>query len=373
MKVLILGGSHRDIPLIETLKKKGFFVITLGAADYYIGHKFADKFYKIDFNDLKSVKEIIKKEKIDCLIAGCGEKSFYNTAKLANELSLGNYDNIDVVRLIHNKWEFKEFCLKNFISVPNGGKDYKNLKFPIIIKPQNLSGGRGISVVNNEKELKSAIEYTKKFSSGILYEEYIEGEIIAYSVILKNQKVAYDFIAKDTPYLNPYLISTAYSFKIDEDIRKNIKKDVEKIAKILKLKNGPFHLQILLKNNKYYFMDVTRRIAGDLFPYLIEFAGNVNYTEMVINSYMGIDFKVNKGDKKYAIRHCVMPKKNGIFEGIECRVDYKLRLDLMTKGEIIKDHTKVHTGIFILVFNEYTEMLNVARKINDLIYAKVKD
>jgi biotin carboxylase len=373
MKVLILGGSHRDIPLIETLKKKGFFVITLGAADYYIGHKFANKYYNIDFNDIKSVKEIIKKEKADYLIAGCGEESFYNTALLANEFSLGNYDDKEVVEIIHNKWRFKEFCLKNFISVPNGGKDYKNLKFPIIIKPQNLSGGRGVSIVDNEKELKNAINIAKKFSNNLVFEEFIDTEIIAYSAILKNQQVVYDFVAKDIPYLNPYLISTAYSYEIDKNIKNNIKKDMEKIAKILKLKNGPFHAQILLKNNKYYFMDVTRRIAGDLFPYLIEYADNVNYSEMVINSYMGMDFKVNKGNKKYAIRHCVMPKKNGVYEGIECRADYKLRLDIMTKGEIIKDHTKVHTAIFILVFDKYTEMLNVASKINDLIYAKVKD
>jgi biotin carboxylase len=373
MKVLLLGGSHRDIPLIETLKKKGFFVITLANASYYIGHKFANKYYNIDFNDLKSVKEIIKKEKVDYLIAGCGEESFYNSALLANEFSLGEYDDKKIVEIIHNKWKFKEFCLKNSIPTPKGSNDYKELEFPIIIKPQNLSGGKGVSVVYNEKELKNAINIAKKFSNNLVFEEFIDAEIIAYSAILKNQKVVYNFVAKDIAYLNPYLISTAHSYEIDKNIKNSIKKDIEKIAKILMLKNGPFHAQILLKNNKYYFMDVTRRIAGDLFPYLIEYADNVNYSEMVINSYIGMDFEVNKGDKKYAIRHCVMPKKNGVYEGIECKVDYKLRLDLMTKGEIIKDYTKVHTAIFILVFNKYTEMLNVASKINDLIYAKVKD
>ena len=372
-KALILGGSHRDIPLIEQLKKEGCFVITLGAMDYYIGHKFADRFYKIDFNNLNEIRNVIRKEKIDYLIAGCGEESYKNTAFLANETGLGVYDDEETVEIIHNKLKFKEFCLKNSIPVPKGGFDYKNLSFPIIIKPQNLSGGRGVVVVKNERELQQALNYSKNYSEKILFEEFIQGEIIAYSVIIKSQKVLYDFVAKDEPYLNPYLISTAYTYEIDENIRKDLKKSVEKIAEKLNLKNGPFHLQVLIKNNDYYIMDVTRRIAGDLFPYLIEYGDNVNYMQMVVNSYIGRDFNLIKGVKKYALRHCVMPEKNGIYEGVECKIDYNLRLDLLKKGEMIKDNIRTHTNIFISVFDDYESLLNTIKHINSLIYAKIKD
>jgi len=59
-KALILGGSHRDIPLILAAKKLGFFVITLGDRDYYIGHSFSYKSYKIDFIDLEKVSKVLK-------------------------------------------------------------------------------------------------------------------------------------------------------------------------------------------------------------------------------------------------------------------------------------------------------------------------
>ena len=73
-KVLILGGSHRDIPLIKASQDLGYFVITLGNKDYYLGHKYSNKAYKINFNDLEKVKEIIKEEKIDYIIPGSGEE-----------------------------------------------------------------------------------------------------------------------------------------------------------------------------------------------------------------------------------------------------------------------------------------------------------
>ena len=58
-KVLILGGSHRDIPLIKASQDLGYFVITLGNKDYYLGHNYSNKAYKINFNDLNMVKKIL--------------------------------------------------------------------------------------------------------------------------------------------------------------------------------------------------------------------------------------------------------------------------------------------------------------------------
>ena len=49
-KILILGGSHRDIPLIKASQDLGYFVITLGNKDYYLGHNYSNKAYKINFN-----------------------------------------------------------------------------------------------------------------------------------------------------------------------------------------------------------------------------------------------------------------------------------------------------------------------------------
>ena len=73
-KVLILGGSHRDIPLIKASQDLGYFVITLGNKDYYLGHNYSNKAYKINFNDLNMVKKIIEDENIDYIIPGSGEE-----------------------------------------------------------------------------------------------------------------------------------------------------------------------------------------------------------------------------------------------------------------------------------------------------------
>ena len=80
--ILILGGSHRDVPLIKASQELGYFVISLGDRDYYLGHNYSDKYYRVNFNDLAKVKEIIRNEKIDYFITQLIMIKVYNYIKI---------------------------------------------------------------------------------------------------------------------------------------------------------------------------------------------------------------------------------------------------------------------------------------------------
>ncbi len=379
-KILILGGSHRDIPLIQASQELGYFVITLAnkTKDEYIGHRYADKYYKIDFNDLGAVEEICHKENIDYLIPGCGEASYLNTVKMANKLKMGNFDTFETARLIHNKWKFKNFCLQNNISTPKGMLYDKNLSnisldFPIVVKPANLSGGKGVQVVKNKIEFIDAIKQSIKYSNEIFLEEFIKGELIACSVILKDQKIFYSFFGADKNYLNDYLITTAYPISIDITIKNKIFKDIETIANKLHLKDGMFHLQIIIKNETPYIIDVARRIPGDLYPKLIEYCDDIEYSKAVIQTYIGEKITANlaKTDKpKNILRHCIMPKENGFYQTLlvdsllKKRIIY--RLDLLSEDSIIHDY--LHTQIAIIFVNIENDKEFIVKNINNLIY-----
>ena len=381
-KILILGGSHRDIPLIKASQELGYFVITLGDRDYYLGHKYSDKYYKVNFNDLMAVKKVIKEEMVDYIIPGSGEESYLKTVQLAKELDIGNFDSLETAKLVHNKWKFKEFCLENSISTPYGfyysnGSNLDNLTFPIVVKPTNLSGGRGVDIVYNLEELKKSLKIAKEFSDEIFLEEYIEGDLIAYSTFLKNQKIVYDFTGKDDTYKNKYLITTAYPIELDERVLSRLKYDIEKIAKELSLVDGMFHLQVIVKNNIPYIIDVTRRIPGDFYPNLIEQCDKIKYSQAVVNAYIGeeIDDKLEVVEKQeFFIRHCVMSDKNGIYKDIY--IDETLRSNVSFKFELIQSETKITNFlttqiaiVFIQLLDKDKDILN---NINKLIYPIVE-
>lgn len=366
-KILILGGSHRDIPLIKAAKELGYFVITLGAKEYYLGHKYSDKAYLIDFNDLTAVEKIYHDEAITFLLPGCGEESYLSTVKLSNKLKIGNFDTLKVAQLVHNKWKFKDFCLSHDISTPNGfyyRGTHENLNFPLVVKPTNLSGGRGVEIVHNEEELIKALQVTKQHSQEIVLEEFIEGELIAYSVIFEKQKISYAFCGADISYLNKYLITTAYPIKLEDTVESKLRKDLELLAQKLHLTDGMFHAQVIIKNDTPYLIDVTRRIAGDLYPQLIEKCDNIAYSKAVVESYTTGKITQNllSSQHKFMIRHVVMPSQNGVYK--ELFIDEKIkksiiyRFDLLNENEVVEDFLHTQVAIIFIEGREFLEDLN---------------
>ena len=346
-KILILGGSHRDIPLIKASQELGYYVITLGDRDYYLGHNYSDKFYQVNFNDLVTIKEIIKDENIDYLLPGCGEESYLNTVQIAQELEIGNFDDLQTARLVHNKWKFKEFCLANSISTPNGfyyTNDSKldDLEFPIVVKPTNLSGGRGVNIVYNLKDLKTSLLQAKEFSNEIFLEEFIDGDLIAYSIFIKDQKIIYGFTGKDDTYKNKYLITSAYPIQVEEEVLNKLQNDIEKLADLLCLVDGMFHLQIIIKDKIPYIIDVTRRIPGDFYPNLIEYCDKIEYSKAVVNAYIGEKLKdeleITK-NQEFVIRHCVMSDKNGVFKGIQ--IDDTLKNNIIFRFDLLEQDKEI--------------------------------
>jgi len=380
-KVLLLGGSHRDIPLIQAAKELGYFVITLANKSEYIGHSYADKFYMIDFKNLEAVEQIIKEENIRDILPGCGESSYMSTVLLANKLNIGNFDSPHVAQLVHNKWKFKEFCLANDISTPKGffynsTHTLPNIDYPVMIKPTQLSGGNGVAVVNNAEELTNSLLKTKKISDEVFIEDHIEGELIAYSIFLQNQKIIYSFSGKDENGINPYLITTAYPISLQKDVEKRIVLDIEKIAKKLHLVDGMFHLQIIIKDKTPYIIDVTRRIPGDLYPMLIEYCDKVEYSKAVVKAYLGEalnhEFVHKQETREFFIRYVVMPRENGIFK--ELHINEKLqnnifyRLNLLKPNKPINDY--LHTQIEIVFLQSISNQ--ILPKLPTLIYPRLR-
>ena len=376
-KILILGGSHRDIPLIKAAQELGYYVITLGAREYYLGHKYSDKYYLIDFNDLEAVKKIYSEENINYLLPGCGEESYLNTVKLSHQLNIGKFDTLKIAQLIHDKWRFKEFCLLHGISTPKGftykeNKQDDTLNFPIVIKPTNLSGGRGVDIVHTKEALKHSIKEAKKVSESIFLEEYIEGELIAYSVFLQEKQVSYAFCGADISYLNQYLITTAYPIKLEQILEKRLKNDVEKLASKLELVDGMFHLQVIIKDTIPYIIDVTRRIPGDFYPYLIEKSDNIAYSKAVVQAYttgrITENFVVSR--TSFVIRHVVMPSTNGIYEKLF--IDESLKNNITFLFELEEQQTVIddylHSQLAIIFIKLTKKDTTIINNINKLIY-----
>ncbi|MED7787566.1 ATP-grasp domain-containing protein [Francisella sp. 19X1-34] len=386
-KLLINGGSHSEIPLIKAAKELGFYVITTGYDKDGLGHKFSDEYIAADFSNEVAIYNIVKNNDIKYVIPGCNDFSLLTVSYISEKMNIGCYDTYETSLILHHKDLFREFALRNNISVPKacsissiGELSKVNFSYPIMVKAVDLSGGKGVVRVDNEDELIKAINDSLNISrkKNIVLEEYIDGTHHSASILIKDGLIVFDYFADEYFYLNKYLVAGANtSYNVRDNIQKKLLIEIEKVIKLLKLKDGIVHVQFIINNEDVYIIEITRRCPGDLYIDLVSMASSVNYALQVLNLCCGRDIKepTNHTERKFITRHCIMADRKGKFE--EIIYDASIRDNIIaeniwaSKGDMIQDEMTDKLGIIFLEFASKREMLELTNNVHNLISVKL--
>ncbi len=389
-KLLIAGGGYADIPLILAAKKLGFYVITSGNRKEDLGHKYSDEIQLADFSDPEAILKIAIDNRIDAISPCCNDFSALSAAYVAEKLGLPGHDLYQISKLIHHKDQYRKFAIDNSIRTPLafGFDDIDNalakvsiMHFPVIIKPVDLTGGKGITVSNNLSEVEKAIEiaFDRSRAKRIVIEEFIEGTRHGFSAFLRAGRIIFYFTDNEYYYLNQYLVSAASSpGNVSAEIEEQLIYDSEKIASKLKLKDGIFHVQFIISNNLPYIIEICRRPPGDLYVKLVDYATGIDFSSYIIKAFAGIDCKEldYSESQGFYTRHCIMCSANGILEDIS--YDNSIKSNIIEqflwwkKGDIVTDFLTAKFGIVFLKFQTKEEMLDKTEKMQELIQVKIK-
>lgn len=407
-KLLIAGGKFADIPTIKSAKILGYYVVTSGNNPNDLGHSFADEVVLCDYSDMDSMLQLAKKLKVDAIISSCDDVSTLTCSYVANELKIGNFDTLETAKIIHYKDLWRKFLKENSLpcpkamgfdnineaslEIPNNFKDSK-----IIIKPVDFATGKGVSIAyaNEDLDKKLQFAFINSKSNRIVVEEFIDGSNHGFSTILQNQKVAFYFYDNEQHCFNPFAVSsTTTSKEFTLEIIREIINQIEQIARILNLKDGIFHTQIILHKNTNgvvapFIIEACRRMGGDLYNEFISQACGIDYPSLCIqahnqnkitNIFHSIEskifdktiisprqYKYNGGiinhikPRQYFSRACIMSKKLGKIKYIDLSSlsDYLIDSLIWAKsGDIIYDVSKYKAGIVFLSCKNELDLQN---------------
>ncbi len=385
-KLLILNGSHSDSILIQKAKELGYYVITTGNDANMLGHKYADEYHKADFSNKDEVLELAKKLEINYVCACANDFGAITASYVAEKMSLPGHDPYETTLDLHHKDRFKKIAIPNNIPTPySESYDDEELaisnigkyQLPLIIKPIDLTGGKGVSVARSVDECKTAIKKAFSMSKAkhIVIEEFIEGTQHSFTTFLLNKKVVFSFSDNEYSFKNQFLVSTSAAPATDIELVKQSLIDAsEKLAKIMDLGNGVFHHQYLLRDGKPYIIEITRRCSGDLYPVPVQHATGVDWATWIVKAQTGMDcsdFPLNVEQKGFCGRHCIMPPHNGKVKDVIISDEIKNNIfdELMwwEDGYKIDDYMAQKVGIVFFEFSSQEEMLDKVARINDLI------
>jgi biotin carboxylase len=305
--------------------------------------------------------------KIDYIVPSCHDTAYIAAAAVAKNCHLPGFDEPTVAGMIHQKDELA-------LGISNAGlpgietrvvQDNKSaIEFlrssggALVIKPSDMTGGRGVSFVNSVKDLSIAIELAKEssLSKKVLAQEFIEGSEHGLTAIIRNQKVIFSFFDDEYHYLNRYRVAGTISpSSIDERSKTHLKNWIDVFSEYYKLIDGLFHVQFIQQKSEPKILEVCRRPPGDLYPYFVESATGIPYTKSFILGFMGLPISTPMLDEPInwvTLRHVVLADRNGIYKGLSISESIfqhiTFKSEFKANGEPVTSFLTETLAIFIL-------------------------
>ena len=384
-RLLIAGGGYADIPLIQAGQRLGYHVITSGNRPEELGHRYSDEYRPADFSDPDAILSLARDLDVAAICACCNDFSALSAAYATEKLGLPGHDPFKTAQIIHHKDCYREFALMHGIATPRAwgfsNRDeafarIKELPLPLIVKPVDLTGGKGMSTLRRPGEEAAAIEkaFAVSRTKRIVVEEFIEGTRHGFSAFLVNGRVAFHFTDNEQYFLNPYLVSGAsVPGAVPQSAVQQLCTESEKIASLLALKTGIFHVQFILRNGEPIIIEICRRAPGDLYIHLVELATGVDYASWIVKGAAGLDCS----DVRHAVpqgfytRHCVMSARPGRVK--EIVIDPIINPNIIESfmwgrpGDPVANVMTSKFGIVFLRFATQEEMLEKTERLQQLI------
>lgn len=308
MRVLLNGGSHGDLDAIRHLRALGCQVFTTGNKPEELGHGHADGYVFADFSSIDAVRAVVDRVRPDAIVPSCNDFSYLTACALARESSLPGYDIPDVASTLHHKDRFRALCASLGVPSPRhvattarrARDDAAALRYPVLVKSTDLSGGKGIARCETPDEVGRAAVAAARLSrrDGVVVEEFFDGDLCSCSTFLRGRRVAFAYF--DREYLCPgsFLVQTSVG-PVDPGVavRQGVVRAIEAVAGALGLVDGLLHAQFLARGDSFAIVEFTRRCPGDLYCRPVDMLfGAEFYTSSVVAPFIGREMPATTAD-----------------------------------------------------------------------------
>ncbi len=297
--LLLMGGGAYAKDIKKYKDGKNFRIVALGRDDNTPIAKIADAFYQIDTQNVDAVCEVVKKEKVDGIFVGSSEVNIDPAITVSERTGCYFYTNRKQWDILANKAKFKQYCREYGVPVvpefdikPDYSKeDVEKLRFPVLLKPTDSSGARGMNVCNCAEDFDSLYGEALKFSKSkeVIVEELItDADEVFFQYTLQDGECSLTscftkvFVKSENKDLI-LPIFHMYPSKYIGTYYRDVHEGVKKLFKALEVNNGVMTLQSFYKNGRFYIFEAGFRMGGAQNYILSEYQNGTNSLNYMIN------------------------------------------------------------------------------------------
>ena len=397
-KLMLLGGIRYLLPVIKAAHEQGYYVITADYLPDNIAHKFSDEYVNVSIIDKEAVLKVAQEKQIDGIMSFGVDPGVVSASYVQEQMRLPSFGPYESVCILQNKDRFRVFLAehgfngpkaKGYESVIDALADKDTLDYPVIVKPTDSAGSKGVSRVDKPEQLEAAISYAfnKSLSGHIIIEEFIEkrgcsSDTDSFSVEGKLKFVSFNAQYFDAKAVNPYT-PAAYTWpstftKEQEDF---LTSEIQRLITLLGMKTNIYNIETRIgTNGKPYIMELTPRGGGNRLCEMLHYATGVDMITAMTRYIVGdsvpeIEQKPYKGHWAEVILHA---DKTGVFDYLEISKDLPAKIveeDLwVKKGDKINGFEGANDaiGTLVLRFEREGEMVKAIDDISSWLNVVVE-
>lgn len=298
-KLAIIGASYLQLPLVLKAKEMGLETHCFSWAEGAVCKSFADFFYPISILEKENILEVCRQIKIDGIVSIASDAAVPTVSFIAENLGLvaNSYKDAEGCT---NKFSMRQLFNQHEIKSPKYSKattdtriDISTFNFPLIVKPVDRSGSRGVLKVNNEVSLDKSINdaCTESFSKLAIVEEFIIGqEVSVESISWKGNHFVLAITDKVTSG-EPHFVEIAHHQPsiFDERITSAIRKETTRVLDALNIKYGASHAEFIITHaGEIFAVEVGARMGGDFIGSdLVELSTGYDFIKGTIEIALG--------------------------------------------------------------------------------------
>lgn len=362
-KLMLLGGIRYLLPVIRAAREQGYYVITADYLPDNIAHKYSDEYVNVSIVDKEAVLKVAQDKHIDGIMSFGVDPGVVSAAYVQNKLNLPSVGPYESVEILQNKDKFRTFLAENgfnapwafgFSSVEEAINHRDKFSYPLIVKPTDSAGSKGVTRVDKEVELKNALEYAIRHSikGNIIVEEFIEkqgcsSDSDCFSVDGRLAFVSFSAQRFDDKSPNPY-VPAAFSWPstFTSEQEHELTSELQRLITLLEMKTTIYNVETRVGvNGKTYIMEVSPRGGGNRLAEMIRYSTGVDLITASVRAavgdeVVGVEQKTYMGHWAEVILHA---DKAGVFE--------KLVVDKVIESYIVEKDLWIKSGDKVNAFN----------------------
>lgn len=296
-KLVIIGANEFQLPLILRAKEKGMETHVFAWEEGAVGREYADCFYPVSIVEKERILEECRQIRPAGIASIGSDLAMLTVNEIAGRLGL-TANTMACTELSTNKYNMRKAFREHDDPSPRYCLDTEKeglgqLRYPVIVKPTDRSGSRGVRKLDSPEKLEEAVAQARdcSFDGRAIVEEFIDGK--EYSVEFISWEGEHTFLALTEKFTTgaPHFIETGHREPagVPAPVLKRIKTVVAHALDSLQIRYGASHAEVLVRpDGGVFLVEIGGRMGGDCIgSHLVKLSTGYDYVDMVIETACG--------------------------------------------------------------------------------------